>query len=122
MVVENNVFTDSQVNDLIEAIEDKLQDLGINTSILYFSDSDGFIYLDTEDFETIPSIFDRLWIESSGRVHETDNGHSFNLYLEIQWELKLNPNSKHLMLITGDLVDDEIYNMIIKVSKEFEND
>lgn len=122
MVVENNVFTDSQVNDLIEAIEDKLQDLDINTSILYFSDSDGFIYLDTEDFETIPSIFDRLWIESSGRVQETDNGHSFNLYLEIQWELKLNPNSKHLMLITGDLVDDEIHNMIIKVSKEFEND
>lgn len=122
MVVENNVFTDSQVNDLIEAIEDKLQDLDINTSVIYFSDSDGFIYLDTEDFETIPSIFDRLWIESSGRVQETDNGHNFNLYLDIQWELKLNPNSKHLMLITGDLVDDEIHNMSIKIAEEFKKD
>lgn len=122
MVVENNVFTDSQVNDLIEVIEEELQELDIDASVIYFSDSDGFIYLDTEDFETTPSIFDRLWIESSGRVQETNNGHSFNLYLEIQWELKLNPNSKHLMLITGDLVDDEIHNMSIKIAKEFKKD
>lgn len=118
MVVENSVFTDSQVSDLIETVEEKLQELDIDANVIYFSDTDGFIYLDTDDFETTPSIFDRLWIESSGRVSDS----SFKLYLGISWELKLNPNSKHLMTITGDLVDDEIHNMIIKVSKEFEND
>lgn len=104
------LFNSTSIAKIKELVELNLLKRNITAELLRLEETQFGIEVETDEFNTIPMFFDKLWAETWGTdiSPSEKGGHDFHSSVRVFWIMGNANNQKHLFTIRGHVLNGKL--------------